>query len=154
MTATIHELQYHLTANASRRVTEACLFQLSEESSDTIMTSHLKDKIKIMMFMSFRLNDAKTRYFNIERECLVIVNALTKVRWLVVKSKWKTIFYIDHHVLNSIMIKRSNKYERIATWQDRLSEYDIKVVHRSITNSMIEIIDDLSRLSLKLTTKY
>jgi hypothetical protein len=52
------------------------------------------------------------------------------------------------------MTKESSEYERIAIWQNRLNEYDIKIVHRSITNSMIDIIDELNRLSTKLTTKY
>jgi hypothetical protein len=154
MTAAIHESQYHLTTNASKRVTEACLFQLFEELSDTVMTSQLKNKFKIIMFMSFRLNDVEIRYSNIERECLTIVNALAEVRWLIVNSKWKIICYIDHHVLNFIMTKKSNEYERIAISQDKLSEYDIKIIHRLVSNSMIDIAIELSRLSTKLTTKY
>ncbi len=154
MTTTTHELQYHLTANASKRVIEACLFQISEKAFDTIMTSQLKNKIKIVMFMSFRLKDVETRYSNIERKCLIIVNVLTKVRWLIVKNKWKIICYIDHHVLNSIMTKKSNEYDCIATWQDRLKKYDIKVVHKSTIDSMINIANELSRLSEKLIIKY
>ncbi len=154
MTTTVHELQYHLTTNASKRTTSAYLFQISRESLNTIMTSSLKDKFKIIMFMSFRLNDAEIRYFNTKRECLVIVNAFVEVRWLIVESNWKTICYIDHHALNSIMIKESNDYDRIVIWQDRLREYDIKVIHRSAIDSMIDIADDLSRLSMKLIIKY
>jgi hypothetical protein len=144
MTTAVHELQYHLTTNASKRVTEACLFQLLEKSFDIIMTSQLKNKFKIIMFMSFRLNDVEIRYSNIERKCLIIVNVLIEVRWLIVNSKWKIICYIDHHALNSIMTKESSEYERITTWQNKLNEYDIKIVHRSITNSMIDIIDELN----------
>lgn len=154
MTTTNHELQYHLTADVSKKATDACLFQISEEISDTIMTFHLKNKFKIVMFMSFRLNDVETRYSNTERECLTIVNVLVEIRWLIVESKWKIICYTDHHALDSIMIKESSEYDRIATWQDRLEKYDIKVIHKSTTNSMIEIANELSRLSLKLTTKY
>jgi hypothetical protein len=154
MIATVHELQYHLTTNASKKITKACLFQLLEKSSNIIMTSQLKNKFKIIMFMSFRLNDVETWYSNIERKCLIIMNALAKIRWLIVNNKWKIICYIDHHVLNSIMTKKSNEYERIIIWQDRLDEYDIKIIHQSITNSMIDIIDELNRLSMKFTTKY
>ncbi len=154
MTVAMHELQYHLAADANRRVTDACLFQLLEKSFDTIMTSQLKNKFKIMMFMSFRLSDAETRYSNTEKECLAIVNVLTETRWLIVDNKWKIICYTNHHALNSIMTKESNEYDRIAIWQDKLREYDIKVIHRFVTNSMIDIIDELSRLSIELTTKY
>jgi hypothetical protein len=80
MTAAIHELQYHLAADASKRATGACLFQLPGEPLDTVMTPQLKDKFKIVMFMSFRLSDAEIRYSNTERECLAIVNALTETR--------------------------------------------------------------------------
>ncbi len=154
MTIVAHDLQYHLTVDASKRVTETCLFQLLEKSFDTIMTSQLKNKFKIMMFMSFRLSDAKTKYSNTKRECFAIVNVLTKIRWLIVESKWKIICYTNHHALNSIMTKKSNEYDRIATWQNKLREYDIKVIHRSATNSMINIIDELNRLSIELITKY
>jgi hypothetical protein len=115
MTAVVHELQYHLVANASRRITNACLFQISEKSLDTVMTSQLKNKFKIVMFMSFWLNDVETRYFNIERECLAIINALAKMWWLIVENNWKIICYTNHHVLDSIMIKDSNEYDHIAT---------------------------------------
>jgi hypothetical protein len=87
MTTAIHELQYHLTTNASKRITKACLFQLFEKSFDIIMTSQLKDKFKIIMFMSFHLNDVETKYSNIESECLIIVNVLTEVKWLIVSNK-------------------------------------------------------------------
>ncbi len=107
-----------------------------------------------MMFMSFKLNDAETRYSNIERECLIIMNALTKIRWLVLNNQWKTICYTNHHALNSIMIKDSKKYEKIIIWQNRLKEYDIKIMHKSFTNVMIKITNELNRLSTTLITKY
>jgi hypothetical protein len=154
MSTTIHELQYHLTTDASKRVTKTCLFQLHEVSSDTQMKSILKNKIKIVMFMSFKLNDVETRYSNTKRECLTIVNALAKVRWLMLENKWKIICYTNHHALNSIMTKESESYERIVIWQDRLEEYDIKMMHKLFTNVMIEIVDELSRLSISLITKY
>jgi hypothetical protein len=154
MSTTIHELQYHLTANASKRIIEACLFQLHEVSSDTQMKSTLKNKIKVVMFMSFKLNDTETRYSNIERECLIIMNALTKIKWLVLDNQWKTICYTNHHALNSIMIKDSKKYEKIIIWQNRLKEYDIKIMHKLFTNVMIEITDELSKLSTTFITKY
>jgi hypothetical protein len=154
MTTAIHELQYHLTTSTSKRVTEACLFQLLEKFSDIVMTSQLKSKFKIIMFMSFRLNDVEIRYFNIERECLIIVNVLTEVKWLIVNSKWKIIRYIDHHVLNLIMTKKSNEYKRIAIWQDKWNEYDIKIIHKLVIDSMIDITNELNKLSTKLITKY
>jgi uncharacterized ubiquitin-like protein YukD len=52
------------------------------------------------------------------------------------------------------MTKKSNEYNFIAIWQDKLREYDIKIIHKLAINSIIEIIDELSRLSKKLTTKY
>jgi hypothetical protein len=154
MIVAIHELQYHLTTDVSKRIIDACLFQLFEKSLNTMMTSQLKNIFKIMMFMSFRLSDVEIRYSNTKKECLAIVNALTKTKWLIVDNEWKIICYTNHHALNSIMTKESNEYDRITTWQDKLKEYDIKVIHRLVIDSMIDIVDELSRLSIKLITKY
>jgi hypothetical protein len=115
MITTMHELQYHLTTDASWRITSACFFQISKEALNTIMTSQLKDKFKTVMFMSFRLNDVETKYLNIEKKILIIVNALIEMRWLTMNNKWKIICYIDHHALNSIMTKKLNEYNCITT---------------------------------------
>ncbi len=87
MTTIQHKLQYHLAIDVNRKVTKNRLFQISNKSSNTIITSHLKNKIKIVMFMSFELNEAKTTYFNTKRECLIIVKTLAKVKWLMTNNK-------------------------------------------------------------------
>ena len=48
------------------------------------------------MFISFRLNDAETRYTNPERECYAVVRYLTKVTWMVQGSRYPVMLYTDH----------------------------------------------------------
>ncbi len=76
------------------------------------------------------------------------------MKWLIVENKWKIIYYTNHHALNSIMIKNLNEYNCIATWQDWLKEYDIKIVYKSITDFMINITNELNKLFMKLIIKY
>jgi hypothetical protein len=154
MSVVIHEIQYHLTINASKKATKTCLFQMHNVFFDSQMKSSLKNKFEIMMFMSFRLNDAKTRYSNTKIKCLAIINSLAKMKWLVLKSKWKIICITNHHVLNSIMTKESKEYKKIATWQNKLKEYNIKIISTFFTNVIIEIIDELSSLLLIFIIKY
>ncbi|KAH2374124.1 hypothetical protein KXV98_007258 [Aspergillus fumigatus] len=47
---------------------EGVLCQLANTSPGTIAGSKLRRKERIIMFMSFRLNDAETRYTNLERD--------------------------------------------------------------------------------------
>ncbi len=66
------------------------------------------------MFMSFRLEDAETRYDTIEREALAIVRCLAEVRWLVTGSEYPTKLYTNHSALESIFTQGSDANERIA----------------------------------------
>lgn len=72
------------------------------------------------MFMSFRFNDAETRYDNTEREALAAVRCLAETRWLVTGSAYPTKLYTDHSALESI--QGSDAHGRISRWMDRLTE--------------------------------
>lgn len=61
-----------------------------------------KEHIRIIMFMSFWLEDAETRYDTIKREALAVVRCLAEVRWFVTKSEYLTKHYTDHSALESI----------------------------------------------------
>ena len=105
------------------------------------------------MFLSFRLQDAETRCSNSERECLAVVRCLAEVRWLIMGSRYPVIIYSDHEALESIFATGQTERGRIATWIDRLGEYDYKLVYRPSRDQHIGIADGLSRMPTRLTFK-
>lgn len=133
------------SVNAIGRV----LFQTEGVEVGTEATPKFRKNERINMFLSFRLSDAETRYVNLERECLAIVKCLNKVRWLVIGSKFSVIIYSDHHALSNIFIKGDSTKARINIWLDRLSEFDLKVAHRSSRDQHIGLADGLSRMPIR-----
>ncbi len=81
---------------------------------------------QILMFLSYRLIDAETRYKNFERERLAMVRCLTEIKWLVVNSPYKILIYSDHLALQDIFIKSDSKKANINAWLDQFSEFKIK----------------------------
>lgn len=78
-------VQYHLATDASKWCLGSVLFQLVEAPLGTEATHSYKENIRITLFMSFRLEDAETRYDTTEREALAVVRCLAEVRWLVTR---------------------------------------------------------------------
>lgn len=72
-----------------------------------------RDAERIVMFLSFRLSDAETRYSNPERECLAVVKCLAEVRWMIIGSKFLVMIYSDHSALKTILIRGSEGNSRI-----------------------------------------
>ena len=95
-------VQYHLATDASKWCLGGVLFQLVDAPPGTEATHSYKEHICIIMFMSFRLEDAETRYDTTEREALAVVRCLAEVRWLVTGSEYPTKLYTDHSALESI----------------------------------------------------
>ena len=147
------ELQYHLSVDASQTGVGGCLFQLAGISPGTEATPKLEANERITMFMSFRLQDAQTRYGNSERECYAIVKCLSEVRWMVMGSPHPVIVYSDHEALKSIFATGQTEKNRIANWLDRLGEYDIKLAYRPSRDQHIGIADGLSRMPTRFTTQ-
>lgn len=101
--------------------------------------------------MSFRLNDAETRYTNPEREALAIVKGLAEVRWMVVASPFPIYVYTNHQALKTLLVEPKNdSHGRIVNWQQRVSEYDMILLHRSATTHFMGIADGMSRLPTAL----
>ena len=73
-------VQYHLATDASKWCLRVVLFQLVDASPGKEATNSYKEHIRIIMFMSFRLKNAKTRYDTTEREALAIVQCLAEVK--------------------------------------------------------------------------
>jgi hypothetical protein len=72
--------QYHLATDASKYALGGVLFQLTEEPAGTEATDKHKDQVRIIMFLSFKLEEAETRYHTTERESLAVVRGLTEVK--------------------------------------------------------------------------
>ena len=75
-------VQYHLAVDASKRGIGGVLFQLDGIPADTEAISDAIFRVaeRIIMFLSFRLSDAETRYSNSEREALAVIRCLAEVR--------------------------------------------------------------------------
>lgn len=139
-------LQYHLATDASKRATGAVLFQLHDQPAGTDVSDKLRKSVRVNMFMSFKLQDAETRYHTTEREALAVVRALAEVRWLVLGSPYPVKIYTDHEALDTIIAKGTDAHGRIARWMDRLTEYDYEVHHRPAKANIMGIADGLSRM--------
>jgi hypothetical protein len=157
------DLQFHLATNASDTAAGGCLFQVYGVLTGTTLTPKHRANEKIIMLMSFRFNDAETRYHTTEREALAVVRCLAEVRWLVIGNKFPVMIYSDHNALSSILNKGDEGHGRISRWktdwaniemEDRLGEYDFEVNHMSARDPHMGIADGLSRMPTRLTSKH
>ena len=100
-------LQHHLATDASNCCLSGVLFQNSKSKPGTAMTSSLatRGQEKIIMFLSYRLNDAETIYSNLERECLAVVRCLAETIWLVIGSPYPTMIITYREALKAILEK-------------------------------------------------
>ena len=62
-----------------------------------------KHSLRIVMFMSFKLEEAETRYHTTEREALAVVRCLAEVKWSVMGHLYPTMPYTDHQALETTM---------------------------------------------------
>jgi hypothetical protein len=81
------KLQYHLAVDASKRATGGVLFQLHDVPAGTQASPEHRAAERIIMFMSFKLSDAESRYSNSEREALAVIRNLAEVRWSIPTTK-------------------------------------------------------------------
>jgi len=89
MAAPNPDAQYHLAVDASKRGIGGVLFQLEgiapgKEAGNEMVHGNGE---RIIIFISFRLSDAETRYSNSEREALAVIRCLVEVRWMVIASQ-------------------------------------------------------------------
>ena len=89
--------------------------ELDGTKAGTVATPKFLPNERIIMFLSFRLQDAETRYSNSERECFAIVKSLAEIRWLVMRSKHPVMIYTDHEALKPIFATEQTEKGRIAT---------------------------------------
>ena len=106
-------LQYYLVTDTSNTGLGGVLFQLQNVSVSTEATPTVRDNERIIMFMSFQLSDAETRYSNPEQECYVITCCLAEVRWLVIGSAYPVIIYTDHQASQDSFQSGTSENSRI-----------------------------------------
>ena len=66
------------------------------------------------MFLSFKLEEAETRYSTTEREALAVVRCLAEVKSYVMGHKFPTMIYTDHKALESILVVGTDAQGRVA----------------------------------------
>ena len=106
--------QYYLYIDVSKIGLKGILFQLVNTLARIEAIRTIKDQIRIILFMSYKLADIKSRYTIIKREVLVIVRCLIEVRWIIVGSPYSTKIYINYNALLSILVKGLNSYKKVA----------------------------------------
>jgi hypothetical protein len=94
--------------DASKRATGGVLFQLHDTSADTQASPDHQQVERIIMFISFKLLDAESRYTNSEWKALAVVRTLAEVRWLITASPHATMVYTDHEALTALLVGVDN----------------------------------------------
>ena len=90
-------LLVHLATDASKYTLGGVLFQLPGEIPGTEAVDRHKTNFPIVMFPSFKLEEAETRYHTTGREALAVVRCMAEVKCFVMGHKYPT-------VLESIML--------------------------------------------------
>ena len=62
----------------------------------------------MVMFISFKLEDAETWYSNLEWEALAVIRCLAEVRWMVISSPYPTLVYTNHEALQVLLTGLDN----------------------------------------------
>ena len=117
--------QYHLAVDASKRRISGALFQLEGVAPHTEATNSVahRDLERMIMLLSFKLEDAETRYSNSEREALAVICFLAVVRWMVISSLYPILVYTDHEALRVLLTGLDNDaHGHIAKRQERLGK--------------------------------
>lgn len=149
--------QYHLAVDASKQGIGGVLFQLAgiEHGTEATNTDKHRTAERIIMFISFRLAEVESRYSNSEREALAVIRCLAEVRWMIIASPFPIFVYTDHEALKTLLTGPDNDaHGRIAKWQERLGEYDIRLLHRPAKTHFMAIADGLSRLPTRLLKSH
>lgn len=124
MTAADLTSQYHLAVDASQNAVGGVLFQLRDVPPETKATSKVLSSERIVMFISFCLGDAETRYGNSEKECLAVLKCLAETKWLTQESPYPIFVYTDHKALEDIYQKGDTNVAQIDKWIEELAQYD------------------------------
>ena len=69
---------------------------------------------------------------NSEQEALVIIHCLAEVQSMVMACEHPLLVYMDHSALRTLLTGLdTDAHGPIALWQERLGEYNMRLLHRS-----------------------
>jgi len=145
--------QYHLAGDASKLGISGVLFQPDgiPPGTEALSKTSYRAAERIIMFISFRLSDTEKRYSNSEREALAVIRCLAEVHWMVIASSYPVFVYTDYAALKILLTGSENDtHGRIAKWQERPGEYDLRLLHRSPKRHFLGIANGLSQLPTRL----
>lgn len=140
MSAPDYSRQFHIAVDTSETATGGVVFQLVDVPVGTQITNELMKNMRILMFLSFKLEDAETRYTTGERETLGVTRSLREIRPWIIESPYPTIVYTDHHNMLTTLSVGGTPTGRIAQWIDDLNQFDVEIAHRPNTTKVNEAI--------------
>lgn len=147
VTNTVHgvdpSLQIHVVTDASETGLGAVVFQLTDHPPNTKLTPTNRKNMRIVAYISQQFTPAERKYTNSKREALAVIKVLEDVRYMILGGPYPIIVYTDHSALTTLLVGDSAK-GRIANWQHRLAEFELRFVH--IPAKQLEIADGLSRI--------
>ena len=117
MSGVDENLQIHLATDASKYSLGGVLFQLPGEPPGTEAIEKHKSSFRIVMFLSFKLKEAKTRYHTTEQEALAVIRCMAEVKCFIIGHKFPIMLYTDHQALETIMSVGTE--ERHGRWTAR-----------------------------------
>lgn len=59
---------------------------------------------RIVMYLSFALTAAESKYHTTEKEALAVLRCVEECRWLIKGAAYETIVYTDHPALKHLMV--------------------------------------------------
>lgn len=139
-------LQMNLATDALKYGLGRVLFQLPGEPPRTEAIEKHKHIFRMVMFMSFKLEDEETRYHTTEREAFAVVRCMAEVKCFIMGHLYATMLYSNHQALESIMRLGTDAHGRIARWMDRLTEYDYIIKHRPCKTTIMGLADQMSQM--------
>lgn len=91
----------------------------------------IRDNENVVMYLLFVLTRAESNYQTIEKEALAVLMCVEECRWLIQGASYITIVYTDHFALTWLFgpSESADPTGRIARWQFRIQEYDLKFVY-------------------------
>ena len=103
-----------------------------------------ENKLHVIYYTSWTLNDAQLNYVTTEKEILVVISTFDKFWSYLLGSK--VIVYTDHTALKYLLTKKDSK-PRLIRWVLLLQEFDIEIKEKKGSKNVV--VDHLSRLEVE-----